>query len=392
MTGMRKMGLALACLITIVMISAVWAAPSQLYFSDDFAGVGERAFFEGTLDQRGFAYRDGEYEIDTTRGTSYGQSILLESLANYRIEVRARLQSTADEERGGFGISFNYRQRENGDGGDFLLFMVYNRGAFTVLRYLDGRTSVVYSPTKTQFVKPGVPVTLTIDAANGQLTFYLDGAEVARAREDRLTSGGFGMFCTANSVARFDDFKVFADKAKPSAAVDDFSAGKVLYEGEWGGANYAYRDGQYIIDTSKTEYIGLSPFPEQALNFELAVDVTLLSGKPEAGYGVYIRDYKENDAGFNQFRFLLSDDWYAVEQSVEERPLALAQWAQHNAIKPGTTNRIKLKAQGGELSFLVNGTEVWRGTDEHPHSGAYGFYASGALVVAFDNFSFTRLP
>lgn len=389
---MRKTGLALACLIALVCASVAVAAPSQLYFSDDFSGTGERAFYEGTLDKREFAYREGEYQVDTTRGTSYGQSILLESLSNYRVEVRARLESTADEERGGFGISFNYRQRDNGDGGDFLLFMVYNRGAFTVLRYLDGRTSVVYSPTKTQFVKPGTPVTLTVDAVNGQLTFYLDGAEVARAKEDRLVSGGFGMFCTVDSVARFDDFKVFADKPKPSSTVDDFGGAKTLYEGEWGGAQYAYQNGKYMIDTTQTEYIGLSPFPEQALNFEMAVDVTLVSGKPEGGYGVYIRDYKSGDAGFNQFRFLLSDDWYAVEQSVEERPLALAQWAQHTAVKPGATNRIKIKAQDGELSYFVNGAEVWHGLDEHPHSGAYGLYASGGLVVTFDDFSFTLLP
>jgi hypothetical protein len=388
---MRLPGLAL--LLTALLACAVLtgAAPTQLYFSDDFSGQGEHAFYEGALDQRHFAYVDGEYQIDTSGGTSYGQSILLDSLSSYRIEATGRMASAADQQRAGFGISFNYRQRASGEGGDFLLFMVYDRGAFTVLRYLDGRTSVLFSPTKTQFVRPGEPVALTVEALNGQLTFYLQGAEVAQLREDRLVSGGFGLFCTAGGVARFDDFKVYADKAKPTAVTDDFSSAKTLFEGDWGGASYHYDNGRYVIDTSATEYIGLSPFPTPAANFELAVDVELLSGQPEGGYGVYVRDYK-SDNGFNQFRFLLSEDWYAVEQSVEDRPLALAQWAQHQAVKPSGVNRIKLSARDGQLSYSVNGVEVWSGVDDHPHSGAYGLYASGGIKVAFDNLSFTALP
>ena len=385
------MGLVLFSVLLVLFAGAAQAAPSQLYFSDDFSGTGERAFFEGVLDNRNFAYVDNEYEIDTTRGSSYGQSILLEALSNYRVEVTGRMVSTADEQRGGFGISFNYRQREGADGGDFLLFMAYNRGAFTVLRYLNGQTSVLYSPTKTQLVKPDQPVTLTVDAANGQLSFYLDGAEVAQVKEDRLVAGGFGMFCTAQSVARFSDFKVFAEKPKPSVVVDDFSGAKSLFEGEWGGASYRYQDGRYIIDTSKTEYIGLSPLKGEAMNFELTADVQLLSGQPETGYGAYIRDYKSSDSGFNQFRFLLSADWCAVEQSLEDRPLALAQWTQNAVIKTDGANRIKIVAKDGDLSFFINGTEVWHGEDAHPHSGAYGLYASGGIVVAFDNLSVTVL-
>jgi hypothetical protein len=388
---MRRTGLIVIGLMLLLYAGVAHAASNQLYFSDSFDGAGDRAFFEGVLDNRNFAYVDGEYEIDTTRGTSYGQSILLESLSNYRVEATGRMVSTADEQRGGFGVSFNYSQREGADGGDFLLFMAYNRGAFTVLRYLNGQTSVLYSPTKTQLVKPGQPVTLTVDAANGQLSFYLDGAEVAQVKDERLVRGGFGMFCTAQSVARFSDFKVFADRQKPSAVADDFSGTKTLFEGDWGGASYRYEDGRYIIDTSKTEYIGLSPFKGEALNFELTADVRLLSGRPEGGCGVYIRDYKSDGQGFNQFRFLLSGDWCAVEQSVDDRPLALAQWAQNAAIKPDLANSIKIIAKDGALSFFINGTEVWHGEDAHPHSGAYGFYASGGIVVAFDNLSITVL-
>jgi hypothetical protein len=388
---MRATGLALTLTLALLLAAVARAAPSQLYFSDSFAGLGERAFYEGELDGRQFRYTGGEYEIDTTRGAAYGQSVLLEALSTYRVEVAARMVSTQDEQRGGCGISFNYRARENGQGGDFLLFMVYNRGAFTVLRYFDGRTSVLYSPTRTQLVKPGVAAVLAVDAVNGQITCYINGVELASVKEDQLSSGGFGVFCTAQSVARFDDFKVYADKPRPATAADDFSARKQLYEGDWDGAKYSYTGGRYVVDTSGTQYIGLSPFPAPAQDFELAVDAELLAGTPTTGYGVYIRDYKPSEKRYNQFRFLLSEDWYAVEQSVDDRPLALAEWAQHSAVHASGVNRLKVTARGGELHYFVNSVEVWRGTDEHPHAGAYGFYVSGGLEVAFDNFSFTPL-
>jgi hypothetical protein len=367
------------------------ADPAELYFAEDFEeGGSEPFFFEGTLDQRRFSYVEGRYEIDTSTVEAYGQSVLLEDLASYRVEVTGQLLETADPDGGGFGLSLNYREREGG-GADFLLFLVYDRGAYTVLRYLEGRTGVLYSPTKTGLFRPGEAVTLTADVDRGQLTCYVNGAEVARLREERLGGGGFGMFATARSVARFDNFAVYAEQpAEVLPVEDDFAGERVLSEGTWGDVTYEYADGRYVIDTSATEYIGLSPFPEEALSFELAVDVELLDGEPTGGYGIYLRDY-EADGGFNQFRFLISGAWFAVEQSVGDRPLALAQWTQHAAVRDTGVNRLRVRALGEELLFFVNGVEVYRYTDEHPHSGAYGFFASGGIRVSFDDFSMTTL-
>ena len=416
--------------------STARAAQSELYFSDDFSGgEGRKYFYEGVLDQRNFAYADGQYEIDTSRGSSYGQSVLVEDLDTYRLEVTGQLAQSSDSTGGGFGLSFNYREPQKvfitatgdvyhsagcpnlgesrieisrseaeqkglkpcskcgGGSSDFLLFLVYDRGAYTVLRYLGGQTTVLLTPTKTKLFAPGSAVTLTVDAAKGQLRFFINGAEVGSLREDRLISGGMGMFATAKSVARFDDFRIYAARPpEEQGSSDDFAGDKVLYEGSWGEVNYGYDSGRYVIDTSQTQYIGLSPFPEPALNFELAVDVELLSGDPVGGFGMYLRDWPNDDGGFNQFRLLVSGDWFAVEQSADDRPLALAQWTQHGAVHRSSVNRLKVRADGGELTFFVNGEEVYHCTDASPHSGAYGFFASAGLRVAFDNVSFAPLP
>jgi len=389
--------LLLAAVMVLVLAAAGQAADSGLYFADDFSGSGDRAFYEGTLDARVFRYIGGQYEIDTTASDSYGQSVLLEDLATYRAEVTAQLVETADPNRGGFGLSFNYRQREGGS--DFLLFFVYDRGAFTVLRYLNGQSSVLLTPTKTRLFDSGQPVTLMVDAASGHFTCYINGGQVAELREDKLVSGGFGVFAYAGSVVRFDDFRVYAERPAQAGFSDDFEGEHWLYEGPLGEARCGYEGGLYVIDTLGTEQIGLSAYPANrpefpyptALDFEFSADAELLAGDPLSGYGLYVRDYAAGDGGFNQFRFLISGDWFAVEQSVDDLPLALAEWVEHSAVRERGINRLKIRAEGGRLTFFVNGVEVYEHTDDNPHAGAYGFFVSGGIKVAFDNVVFTEL-
>jgi len=373
------------------------AAADDLYFADDFSGSGDRAFYEGTLDSRVFRYAEGQYEIDTRGSESYGQSVLLEDLDTYRVEVTGQMLQTADPNRGGFGLTFNYRQREGGS--DFLLFFVYDRGAFTVLRYLNGQSTVLLTPTKTRLFTSGEPVTMIVDAAAGHFTCYLNGGQVAELREDKLVSGGFGVFCHAGSVARFDDFRVYAARPAESGFSDDFEHERWLYQGALGEARCGYEAGAYVIDTTGTEQIGLSAYPADrpefpfptALDFEFSADVELVGGEPLGGYGIYIRDYATADGGFNQFRFLVSGDWFAVEQSVDDMPLALAEWVEHSAVRKSGVNRLKVRAEGGQLTFFVNGVEVYEHTDDNPHAGAYGFFVSGGIKVAFDNVTFSLL-
>lgn len=376
-------------LLLVALILAGAAAGETLFFADDFSGAGERAFYEGTLDARTFSYVDGRYEIDTTRSEAYGQSVLSEDLDTYRVEVRAQLMQSDDPDRGGFGLSFNYHPRDGGS--DFILLFVYDRGAYAVLRYLDGQSSVLLTPTKTSLFKSGEEIALTVDASAGRFVCYINGAQVADLREDRLISGGFGVFAAARSVVRFDDFRVYAERDDAAGFSDDFSGERRLYEGTIDDVRRAYEDGRYIIDTAATDLIGLSSFPEPAVDFEFSADVELLAGDALGGYGIYLRDYAGGDEGFNQFRFLVWRDWFAVEQSVADLPLALAEWVQHGAVRAGGVNTLKVRALGDELVFFVNGVEVYRHQDEHPHSGAYGFFVSGRSKVAFDNAVFAEL-
>ena len=379
----------LVCCFCIVQGGRAYAAPLELYFEDGFdPTASKKYFFEGTLDNRVFSYEGGEYQIDTMRTDAYGQSILLEDLSTYSVETTGRLLESSDDDGGGFGISFNYRERDGGS--DFLLFLVYNRGAYTVLRYSAGRTSVLYSPTKTRAFNPGESVALRVDSTRGSLRFFLNGIEVAKLVEDGLISGGLGLFAAGRSTVRFDDFRVFAEQTQQPGFADDFAGSKRLFEGNWEEISYGYSGGQYVVDTSRAAKIGLSPFPEPALDFEFAVDALQLGGDPLGTYGIFVRDHPNELGGFDQLRFLIGGSWFAVERSEGDRPLALTEWQEHPAIRVGQTNRLRAQASGGEVVFYINDEEVYRLQDTPPHEGNYGFFVSAGLKVAFDNVEFMK--
>lgn len=365
------------------------AVPETLYFADDFSGNGERAFFEGTLEGRNFSYGNGVYRIDTTAGGTYGQSVLLDNLSTYRAEVTGRLRDSADNDGGGFGLSFGYRERDGG--GNFLLLLVYDRGAFTVLRYVDGRTEQVHPPERTRLFESGDSVRITVEAEEGHYRCFLNGGQVAEFVDEELTRGGVGLFATANSEVVFDDMRVFAEVTEPDGYTDDFENKERLFAGEYSEVDYRYEDGRYVIDTTDTAYIGLSPYPGEVQDFELAVEAELLAGEPLGGYGIYVRDHPAADGGFNQYRFLISSGWFAVEKSEGDMPLALAQWVEHPAVRETGVNDLRVTAEGTELVFFVNGVEVYRHIDSNPQSGEFGLYAADGIAVAFDNLEFTEL-
>src|SRR5438093_1134420 len=123
--GFRRLncwlGLALV-LCALLPASGYASAPSKLYFSDDFSG--KHNFFEGALDQRKFRYVAGQYEIDTTAASTYGQSVLMGDLDAYRVQATAQMTKAGDGSSG-FGLTLNYRAHTGGSP-DFVLFFVYD--------------------------------------------------------------------------------------------------------------------------------------------------------------------------------------------------------------------------------------------------------------------------
>jgi hypothetical protein len=124
------------------------------------------------------------------------------------------------------------------------------------------------------------------------------------------------------------------------------------------------------------------------------VEATPLEGTEDNGFGLVFRV----DSDANRFYvFKVSSDGYAYaglcsDSCSEQEALVDRDWFGTPAVAQGLggINVLRVKADGSELTFYVNGVEVGRATDETLQAGDIGLwietFTPGGLRVAFDNF------
>lgn len=153
----------------------------------------------------------------------------------------------------------------------------------------------------------------------------------------------------------------------------------------WTTAGLSFADGLYQVEVRQTE------------------------GPLDAGYGMMIRvdEGQEPDAGAGRsddafYLFEISSDgfvWIGLCQAGcdEERVLVGDHWFESSAIQQGldATNTLAIRAEKGNLIFLVNSIEVGRVTDNTLAAGDIGLLVetigSGGVRVAFDSFQVSPL-
>lgn len=178
---------------------------------------------------------------------------------------------------------------------------------------------------------------------------------------------------------------------------DGFTAGQTgawLLEGDERGRTAVLNDALIISieDPHLLQYAAL----EEPLfdDFALEVDVTQLSGDPESSYGVLFRK-----SGDQFYRFAITGSGLFV---MERHNMGgtwtryFDDWRESPAINQGVgaTNRLKIKASGGDLSFYVNGELLQQVNDSSYASGqialAAGTFGRAGLQVVFDNVAVVR--
>lgn len=130
------------------------------------------------------------------------------------------------------------------------------------------------------------------------------------------------------------------------------------------------------------------------------VEATQISGPDNNLFGMVFRVNNETD---DFYAFQISGDgyvWigrYKGGGSQEATPIIGNWWFESAAIKQGSgmTNRLKVRAEAGNLIFYVNDQEVGRVTDNSFTKGDIGLIAGslgeGGVLVQFDNFKVTPL-
>lgn len=116
---------------------------------------------------------------------------------DYRVSVA--LQSDDDD---AIGIVFRYVDDQNW----YRLSMDAERSYRRLVRCVAGAVTELWSDNQAYVV--GRPYVMTIDAVGDALTGYLDGVVLFSVRDDALPSGTVGLYCWANTGARFRSIRV----------------------------------------------------------------------------------------------------------------------------------------------------------------------------------------
>jgi len=286
----------------------------------------------------------------------------------------------------GWGVSFNYR--ELGAGEQYLLFLVRPaERAFTLQRVRPGGTETVLGPQQSDAIRQGANV-LRVKVADGDVSLFINEQEAGHYFEPYLLAGGFGLFVTPRTSAAFDYFAVYTEEKPRQVVSDDFSGTpQRWFAGYQDGVSYRYQEGRYEIEATGTEKSGVSLFPDRYESFTMSVSATLLEGEPNRGFGLFFQDVPNRSGGFDQYRFLISEDgWFTVQRSFEDIPRAIYNWAPSERIEPGQANRLKVKLVNGKLAFFVNDFVVYELGGVEVAPGKLGLYVAGGLKAAFDDF------
>ena len=161
------------------------------------------------------------------------------------------------------------------------------------------------------------------------------------------------------------------------------------YSDDYGSGRRSVSSGKYqwTATASEGRLWRMSYEKETVSDFYVAADFLLVSGGPQAHYGLVLRDtgsdYYLFDVSSNQqFGFYL---WYGSQWTTLLSPVRSA------AIVTGEVNRLAALAQGSQFTLFINGRRVAQETDSRLAEGQAGFAVNITTQLdeagfEFDNF------
>jgi hypothetical protein len=134
-----------------------------------------------------------------------------------------------------------------------------------------------------------------------------------------------------------------------------------------------YANGEYYV--ARLPGSGGSPYvmrEERFGDFLLQVDVRLV--EPTADAFVFV-DFRRQESG-EHYSFVVAPDEgsFIVRRNTDREGATLLDWTRSAAIQRGSaTNRLGVRAQGADVTLLVNGEEVGRARADELRDGGIGF-------------------
>jgi len=179
----------------------------------------------------------------------------------------------------------------------------------------------------------------------------------------------------------------FADPSGgPVSIEDNFNLGS----DRWDRSQTRIVDGTYELTLERAEFdsYGLFLGESSVRDVDLALDMVQTAGPLDGEFGIRFRQAAPDD----HLMFSISASGYYRLVRVRDRTYtSLVPWTRHQAIQLGlgSLNRLRLIAEGPEITGFINGMEVLNYRDSEPQAGQLTLglvtFAQGGLVVRFDN-------
>jgi hypothetical protein len=155
-------------------------------------------------------------------------------------------------------------------------------------------------------------------------------------------------------------------------------------------------NGKYMWEITAAQPAFRSEYPEAPIvsDFELQADMRLVSGLENASYGLAFRATLKGEYAFhitNQGYFMLG---YRNGETGEWTDSI--SWSAESAIKPNSSNLLKVVAKGSSIQLFINGKQVGSITDSNASNGKTGislalYQAADQAALEMDNYSLSGL-
>ena len=144
--------------------------------------------------------------------------------------------------------------------------------------------------------------------------------------------------------------------------------------------NFRIVDGKYVLYQENQELYAYLDLPSKDGSFQL--DTNFISGKYTAGYGLLFR--LQDPYNF-YFFFIVGQGYYLAGKAVDRQGTNFCPWTSTDIINKQAENSLKVTYQDQNLTYLINGREVFSYQDSSFSAGGIGLYTQGGLRVGFDN-------
>ena len=180
-------------------------------FSDSFGGWDD-AFDAYTTKQ----YGNNRYQIEVTASNLVAWGLANRDVADFEIEVEARLEDGADENS--YGVLFRFQDREN-----FYRFDISGDGFFLLSKFVNGEWITLVDWTESQFINAGLDTNniLKVSAFGPNVTVWANGQQLTSVIDDSLEHGNFGFFAGTfnepNVWVSYDNLKLWVPAGQERA-------------------------------------------------------------------------------------------------------------------------------------------------------------------------------